>query len=54
MQIERKIIDIGGSQGVILPKAICEHLGVNIGDLIIVQDEEKENGKFISIWKKKE
>ena len=52
MQTTRKIIDIGGSQGLILPLYICDHLGIKTGEEVIVQDDEGKHGRFIAIWKK--
>ncbi len=52
MKIETKIIPIGGSYGLVLPKLIREHLEVGDGTNIIIMDDEGKHGKFIAIWKK--
>ena len=53
MQYEKKIIEIGGSQGHILPLDLLKYLDLKIGDTIIIQDEDGKKGKFVSFWKKK-
>ncbi len=52
MQYEKKIIEIGGSQGILLPLDLCKYLGLKLGSEIIIQDDEGKKGKFISLWKK--
>jgi len=53
MQYEKKIIEIGGSQGLLLPLDLLNYLGIKIGDIVVIQDDEGKKGKFISLWKKK-
>ena len=52
MQYEKKLIEVGGSQGLILPLDLCKYLGLTIGDTLIIQDDKGKKGKFISLWKK--
>ncbi len=52
MEYEKKLIEVGGSQGLILPLDLCKYLGLEIGDQIIIQDDAGKKGKFISLWKK--
>ncbi len=52
MQFEKKIIEIGGSQGLLLPLDLCKYLGLELGSEIVIQDDEGKHGKFISLWKK--
>lgn len=52
MQYEKKVIEIGGSQGIILPLDLLNYLGVRVGDTLVVQDDEGKHGKFVSFWKK--
>ena len=53
MEYEKKIIEIGGSQGIILPLDLCKYLGLELGSEIIIQDDKGKHGNFISLWKKK-
>ena len=53
MQYEKKIIEVGGSQGIILPLDLCKYLGLEIGSKIVIQDYVGKKGKFISLWKRK-
>jgi len=53
MQYEKKIIDVGGSLGIILPLDLCNYLGLEKGSEIIIQDDRGKHGQFISLWKKK-
>lgn len=52
MQYEKKVVEIGGSQGVILPLDLLIYLGIKVGDTIIIQDDKGKHGDFISLWKK--
>lgn len=52
MQYEKKIVEIGGSQGIILPLDLCKYLGLEIGSEVCIKDDNGKHGKFISIWKK--
>ena len=52
MQYEKKIIEVGGSQGLILPLDLCKFLGLEVGSEVIIQDEVGKKGKFIAMWKK--
>ena len=52
MQYERKLIEIGGSQGIILPLDLCKYLGLEVGSELYIKDDMGKHGKFISIWKK--
>ncbi len=52
MQYVKKIRDVGGSQGLILPLDLCKYLGLSVGDNVIIQDDKSKKGKFISMWKK--
>ena len=52
MEYEKKLIEIGGSQGLILPIDLCKYLGLEIGSEIVIQDDGGKKGKFISLWKK--
>ncbi len=51
MMYEKKLIDIGGSQGFILPLDLCKYLDINVGDDIVIQDDKGKHGRFISILK---
>ena len=51
MQYKKKVIEIGGSQGLILPLDLCKYLEIEIGDIIIIQDDIGKKGKFISLRK---
>ncbi len=53
MEYEKKLIEVGGSQGLILPLDLCKYLGLEIGDKIAIQDDEGKHGRFISLWRKK-
>ena len=54
MEYEKTIRDVGGSLGLILPLELCKYLGLEKGDIVIIKDENKKHGKFLSMWKKKE
>ena len=51
MQYEKKIIEIGGSQGVILPLDLLNYLGIKVGDRITIEDDTGKHGKFVAFWK---
>jgi len=52
MIYEKKLIDVGGSQGLILPLDLCKYLNIKVGDEIQIKDEEGKKGRYISLWKK--
>ena len=52
MQYEKRLIEIGGSQGLILPIDLCKYLELELGSEIVIQDDKGKKGKFISLWKK--
>ena len=52
MKWEKKIIEVGGSYGLIIPLDVLKYLNLSVGDEVEIQDEEKKKGRFISIWKK--
>jgi len=52
MQFEKKLIEIGGSQGLILPLDLLNYLNIKIGDELVIQDDKGKHGCFVSIWKK--
>lgn len=52
MKTELKIINVGGNRGIIIPKLYSEHIGIEIGDKIEIQDDEGKHGKYLSFWKK--
>ena len=54
MQYEKKLIEVGGSQGLILPLDLCKYLGLEVGSEIVIQDDKGKKGRFISLWKKVE
>lgn len=54
MEYKRKIIDVGNSSGMILPKDLCDYLQLEKGSDIIIADDYGKHGKFISIWNKKQ
>ena len=54
MKIERKVVDVGDSLGLILSKDLCSYLEFEKGTPIIISDEKGKHGKFIAIWKKPE
>ena len=45
MKIEKEIVAIGNSKGIILPTLTLEFLDVKEGDTLIIEDEEKNKGK---------
>lgn len=51
MQYKKKIIEVGGSQGILIPIDLCSFIGIKIGDEMIIQDDCGKHGKFISMWK---
>lgn len=54
MKIERQIKRWGETSLVIvIPPDLAKHLGIDVDDNIILQDEEGKKGKFCSFWKKK-
>ena len=52
MKIEKEIVAIGNSKGIILPTVTLEFLDVKEGDILIIEDEEKKKGKFLAVYKK--
>jgi antitoxin component of MazEF toxin-antitoxin module len=52
MEIERKIVKIGGSLGIVIPLNFLNHINVSEGDIIIMKDDEGKHGSFISFWNK--
>ena len=52
MKIEKEIVAIGNSKGIILPTLTLEFLDVKEGDILIIEDEEKRKGKFLAVYKK--
>ena len=54
MQYEKKIIEVGGSQGILLPLDLCNFLQLQVGDTVVIQDEKGKKGNYLSIWKKEE
>ena len=40
MQYGKKIIEIGGSQGLLLPLDLCKYLGLELGSEIVIQDDK--------------
>jgi len=53
MEYTKKLIDVGGSLGLILPLDLCNYLGLKKGDEIVISDDKGKHGLFISIWAKK-
>lgn len=53
MKFERKLRNIGGSLVLVIPADLGRYLNLNVGDDLIVQDDDGKHGKFISFWKKK-
>ena len=53
MQFERTLKDIGGSVMVVLPADLCRYLEMKAEDTVMIQDDDGNHGKFISLWKKK-
>lgn len=54
MKVEKKLTQIGSSLGIILSQDQVNHIGGKKGDIIIVMDDERKHGEFISLWKKKQ
>lgn len=54
MKTTLKLIKIGNSNGLIIPRAYCEHINIEAGEDIIIQDDKGKYGNFISFWKKGE
>jgi len=55
MITETTIINIGGSFYMRIPPHLAnDHLMINTKTKMMVKDEEKSKGKFISAWKKEE
>ena len=52
MQYEKKLIEVGGSYGLILPLDLLNYLGIKVGDTVVIQDDKGKHGVFISMWKK--
>lgn len=52
MQYEKKIVEIGGSQGVLLPIDLLKYLELEVGDTVVIQDDKGKHGMFLSLWKK--
>ena len=52
MKYERKIVEIGGSYGIVIPLDVLKFLELEKDDEIILQVEERKHGKFVSFWKK--
>ena len=42
MKWEKKIIDVGGSKGVLLPLELVKFLNLDFGDYIIVEDVDNK------------
>ena len=54
MQIEREIKKWGeNSLVIVIPPDLAKYLGLNVGNTIVLQDEEGTKGKYCSFWKKK-
>jgi antitoxin component of MazEF toxin-antitoxin module len=51
METKIKLKKIGNSQAIFIPKLFCEHINIQIGDEIIIKDDNGKRGKFISFWK---
>lgn len=55
MQLERQVQAWGNTSAVVVfPPDLLKYLNLNVGDKIIIQDDEGKYGKFISMWKKEE
>ena len=53
MKFERKVLEIGGSIAIIIPRDMAEYLDLKINTDVILQDEENKKGqKYASFWKK--
>jgi antitoxin component of MazEF toxin-antitoxin module len=52
MQIKTNVIKNGGSLYLLLPPALVEYLGLEIGeDKIVIEDKEKTKGRYAAFWK---
>jgi len=52
MQWTRKITKIGGSMHISIPTDLVDYLDLQAGDVVTIQDDNGNHGKFISMWKK--
>ena len=49
----QKVIKIGKSTGITIPKEILEELNLKAGDQVVVEVDKKQGGAFIRTTKKK-
>lgn len=55
MQQKTSLRNIGGSFYMLMPQALVEYLGLEVGDdTIVVEDKEKSKGRFAAFWKNEE
>ena len=52
MEITKKLTNAGGSVGLLIPKDVCDYLGVDVNSEIVMKIEEGKHGRFVSFWKK--
>jgi len=52
MKYIRKTFKSNESTVIVIPIDIAKYLELNVGDEIVIQDDEGTHGKFVSFWKK--
>jgi hypothetical protein len=51
---EKKLHNNSGSAQCILPRPLCDFIGVEPSDDVLLSGYEGKKGKYIAIWKKEE
>jgi len=52
MDIQREIVKIGNSKGIIISPDLLSYLNLDVGDAIIIRDDVNKRGqKFVSFFK---
>jgi len=53
MEWKTNVVRQGGSTYLLLPPALVEYLNLEVGeDTVVVEDKEKQKGKFAAFWKR--
>jgi antitoxin component of MazEF toxin-antitoxin module len=52
MEIKTNITKNGGSLYLLIPPALIEYMGLDVGeDKVIITDKEKSKGKYAAFWR---
>ena len=52
MEITKKLTNAGGSIALIIPRDVCDYLGVDETSDVVMKIEEGKHGRYVSFWKK--